>query len=132
MQSYTKIQDIALVILRLIIAAIFINAGWAKLGFWSVAPQGTPAMMVNVIKFLSLVEPLGGVALIAGFLTRWAAKALGIIMIGAILVIQFVMHVGFMTPQGAGWSFPLAILGGCIALVAFGGGAWSVDAMRKK
>ena len=84
------------------------------------------------MKLLSIVEPLGALALILGFLTRLAASGLSIIMVGAILVTQFVMQVGFATPTGPGWNFPLAVLAGCITLIAFGAGRWSVDAKWRK
>jgi uncharacterized membrane protein YphA (DoxX/SURF4 family) len=63
-----------------------------------------------------------------GFLTRWAASGLAIIMVGAIFIMQFVMHVGFATPVGPGWNFPLVVFAGCVVLMAFGAGRWSVDA----
>lgn len=133
MQPHTKWQNTALLILRLIVAVIFLYAAYAKLGFWSGAPEGMSAGMVNLITFLSIVEPLGAVALIMGFLTRLAASGLAVIMVGAIYVLRFTMNVGFpTTPQGVGWDYNLLILGGCIALAAFGAGKWSVDAIRKK
>ncbi len=132
MQPSTKFQETALLLLRLIVAAIFLSAGYAKWSFWSTVPEGMPAGMVNLMKFLSIVEPLGGLALVAGCLTRWAAAGLAIIMVGAIFIMQFAMHVAFMTPQGPGWAFPLIVLGACLALMAFGAGSWSVDMMRKK
>ena len=129
----TVFQNTALLVLRLVCAAVFLFAGWAKWSFWFAAPEGMSAGMVNLIKFLSIVEPLGALALILGFLTRWAASGLAIIMIGAIYVLRFTMQVGFFTtPQGIGFDYNLLILGGCIALMAFGAGSWSVDAMRKK
>jgi len=131
MQPYTTFQETALLVLRLIVAAIFLDAGYAKWSFWSTAPEGVPAGMVSLLKFLSIVEPLGGVALGVGFLTRWAAAGLAIIMVGAIFIMQFTMQVGFSTPQGPGWEFPLIILGSCIALMAFGAGSWSVDAIEE-
>lgn len=132
MQTYTKFQNTALIALRLIVAVIFIYTGYAKWGFWSAAPEDIPALMVNIFKFLSIVEPLGGAVLIVGFLTRWASAGLTIIMVGAIFIMQFVMHIGFATPQGAGWNFPLVVLGGCIVLIAFGAGHWSLDAAIRK
>ena len=133
MQLYTKFQETALLVLRLIVAAIFLYAGYVKWPFWSAAPEGMSAGMVNLVKFLSIVEPLGGVALVVGFLTRWAAAGLAIIMVGAIFFLRLAMQTGFFTtPQGAGLDYNLLILGGCIALVAFGAGSWSVDAIRKK
>jgi putative oxidoreductase len=133
MQPYTKFQETALLVLRLIIAGIFLYAGYVKWPFWSAAPAGMSAGMVNLVKFLSIVEPLGGVALVVGFLTRWAAAGLAIIMVGAIFFLRLAMQTGFFTTaQGAGLDYNLLILGGCIALVAFGAGSWSVDAIRKK
>ena len=133
MQPYTKLQEMALLVLRLIVAAIFLYAGYAKWPFWSAAPGDMSAGMVNLVKFLSIVEPLGAVALVVGVLTRWAAAGLAIIMVGAIFFVRFIMHAGFFTtPQGAGLDYNLLILGGCIALMAFGAGGWSVDAIRKK
>ncbi len=133
MKSHSKLQEAALVALRLVVAAIFVYAGQAKWAFWSAAPSGMPAAVVNLLRFLSVVEPLGGVALVAGFLTRWAAAGLGIIMVGAVLFLRFTMQVGFFTtPQQTGLDYNLLILGGCLALLAFGGGNWSVDALRKK
>lgn len=133
MQPYTRLQETALLALRVIVAAIFLYAGYAKLGFWSGAPEGMSAGMVNLVKCLSIVEPLGGVAVVVGFLTRWAAAGLAIIMVGAVFFLGFTMHTGLFTgPQGPGLDYNLLILGGCIALMAFGAGSWSVDAIRKK
>jgi len=128
--SYTSGQNAALILLRAIIGAIFLYAAYAKLSLWSHTPPGLPAWLLLVLKFLTIVEPLGGIAVLAGFLTRWAAWGLAMIMIGAILVTQFVMHIGFATPTGPGWNFPLMVLPGCIVLAAFGAGRWSVDANR--
>lgn len=133
MQSYTKIQDAALLLLRLIVAAIFFYAAYAKWSFWTVTPEGMSAAMAGLIKFLSIVEPLGALALVAGFLTRFAAAGLAIIMLGAIFVLRFVMQAGFFTtPQGVGLDYNLLILGGCIVILAFGAGRWSADAIRKR
>ena len=132
--SYTTIQEAALVLLRLIVGAIFLYAGYAKLMFWSGAPAGMPmpSAMVHLMQFLSIAELLGGVALIIGFLTRWAAAGLAIIMVGAVFFVRFVGHAGWFTSQqGSGVDYVLLILAGCIVLTAFEAGRWSVDAMRK-
>lgn len=133
MQPYTKLQDTALLVLRLVVAAIFMYAGSAKWPFWSTPPEGMSVLLLNVMKFLSIVEPLGSVALVLGFLTRWAAAGLAIIMVGAIYFAKFTLKAGLFTaPQGTGLDYNFLILAGCIALLAFGAGAWSVDAMRKR
>ena len=133
MQPYTKIQDIALLVSRLVVAAIFLYAGSAKWPFWSAQPEGMSVVLLNVTKFLSIVEPLGSVALLLGVLTRWAAAGLGIIMVGAVFFARLTLHAGlFTTPQGTGLDYNLLILAGCIVLFAFGAGGWSVDAIRRK
>ncbi len=83
--------------------------------------------------FLSIAVPIGAAAVVAGFLTRAAAACVAIIMIGSIPVAHFLMGVPFFTaPESPGWGANLMILGGCLALAAFGAGAWSVDALRRK
>ncbi len=131
-QRYTKSQDAALLVVRLVVAAVFLYAGSAKWPFWSAPPEGMSSLLLSVMKFLSIVEPLGSVALVLGFLTRWAAAGLAIIMVGAIFFARLTMHAGlFTTPQGTGLDYNLLILAGCIALTAFGAGDWSLDAIRK-
>lgn len=135
MQNFTKLQEPALIVLRLVVGAIFLWAGYAKLTFWSGVPEGMQmtAGMLNLTKFLSIVEPLGGAALIAGFLTRWAATGLAIIMVGAFFILKFMMQAPFFTgPQGSGLDYITLIFAGCFALMAFGPGKWSVDAVWKK
>lgn len=127
MTAYTKKQDIALLILRLVIAAIFLYAGYAKLGLWSGSPEGMSAGMLALMKALSVIEPIGALALLFGFMTKQASAVLAAVMIGAIYVMQFTMGVGFMTPAGPGWNFPLVILAGCVVLMTFGPGTWSLN-----
>ncbi len=124
----TKYRNLAIFLLRLIIAAIFLSAAYAKVMFWSPLPEGVvmSATMVNLMKFLSVVEAIGAIALIIGFMTRWAALGLGIIMVGAIYMMQFTMGIGFMTSTGPGWAFPAMILGSCIVLMVFGAGKWKI------
>ncbi|HKZ66830.1 MAG TPA: DoxX family protein [Chitinophagaceae bacterium] len=132
MQTYTTWQNTSLLILRIVIAAIFYVAAYYKFPFWSGAPEGISSFMLFTTKLLSIAEPLGATALLIGYLTRWAAIGLIIIMIGAIYVSQFVYGIGFVTPTSAGWNFPLMVLTGCLILAAFGAGKWSFDYSREK
>ncbi len=125
--KYTNNQNLALLMLRVTTSAIFFVAGFYKFFFWSHSMEGMSAAMANLMKFLSIVEPLGALAVLAGFLTRWAATGLSIILLGAIYVTKFSYHTGFVTPTGPGWEFPLSVLCGCIILLAFGPGNWAVD-----
>jgi putative oxidoreductase len=134
MHTYSTSQNAALLVLRIIVAITFFHAGVAKLFLWSIEPmEGSPVWLHYMMLFLSIAEPIGATAVVAGFLTRAAAACLAIIMIGSIPVSQFMMGVPFFTaPQLPGWDANLMILGGCATLAAFGAGAWSVDALRRQ
>ncbi len=80
-------------------------------------------------------ESFGALGLIAGFLTRFAAFGINLIMLGAISV--HYQNGFFMNwqgnQQGEGFEYHLLALGlGFIAMIK-GGGKWSVDgALMKK
>lgn len=130
MQVYTNFQNASLLILRIVTASIFYVAAYYKLPFWSEAPAGLSSFMLFTTRLLSIAEPLGATAVLVGFLTRWAAAGLIIILVGAIYVSQFMYGIGFVTPTSAGWNFALAVLAGSFILLAFGAGKWSIDKGR--
>ncbi len=132
MLSLRKHEDWALLILRVVIAAIFFAHGSMK---WPMlmgpAPEGMPGSMLLLFKILAVVEPLGGLALLLGVLTQAAAAGIGIIMIGAIWMKITAMQMTFAA--AGGWEFDLLILACMILLVVRGGGALSMDsALCKK
>ncbi len=132
MQTYTNFQNASLLILRIITAAIFYVAAYYKFPYWSSAPEGTSAFMLFTTRLLSIAEPLGATAVLFGFLTRWAAAGLIIILIGAIYISQFVYGIGFVMPASPGWNFALAVLAGCLILASFGAGKWSIDNAKRR
>jgi len=132
MNANTQSQNTALLFLRIITAAIFYVAAYFKFPFWSHVPEGISPFMLFTMRLLSIAEPLGATAILLGFLTRWAAVGLIIILLGAIYVSQFVYHIGFVMPTSPGWNFALSVLAGCLILAAFGPGAWSIDYSRRK
>jgi putative oxidoreductase len=88
---------------------------------------GIPA----VIAFLVIIgESLGSLALIGGFLTRFAAASLAIIMVGAI-VLAHLPYGFFMNwsgkQAGEGFEFHLLVIAIGLALAVSGGGKGSVD-----
>jgi putative oxidoreductase len=131
MPTYTTFQNFALFVLRLIIAAIFYVAAYYKISIWSSAPEGMSPFLLFTMKLLSIAEPLGATAILIGYLTRWAAAGLIIIMLGAIYVSRFVYGIKFVMPTGAGWNFPLVVLAACLILLAFGPGQWSVSKSKR-
>jgi len=69
-------------------------------------------------------ELLGGLALLFGFLTRFAAIGLIVIQIGAVYLVTFVK--GFSV-QGGGYEYNLALIAMALVVVVVGSGKLSVD-----
>jgi len=122
-------QSCGITVLRVVVGIVFLAHGWQKLftlgihgvaGFF--AGVGIPLPLVAAV-IVTLVEFLGGIALIVGLLTRWAAALNGFDMVVAILLVHF--KNGFLKPGGI--EHPLTLLGACVALVLLGPGSLSVD-----
>ena len=120
--------SIGLVVLRVAVAAVFINHGRQKLfvyGFAGVTGAFTqmgvplPGVMGPLI---GLLEFFGGIALVLGFLTRLLGVAFAFDMLGAILLVQ--LKKGF-----SGYEFEFLLLGASVALFLTGAGRFSVDAL---
>lgn len=116
-------------LLRLSVGAVFLYHGVQKWAIWTgaVDTAGMSANMVNLMKLLSIVEPLGGVALIFGFLTQLAALGLAVIMVGAIWFKMQVWQVAFMTNTNTGWEFDLVLLAANLAILFCGAGKLALD-----
>lgn len=121
---------------RLLLAALFLPAGIGKItGFAGtvgyIASVGLPMPTVAAAVAMA-VEVLGGLALIVGFGTRWAALALALFTLGA----SFFFHNYWAMPaeqqmmQQLMFMKNIGVTGGLLALAAFGAGAFSLDARR--
>jgi uncharacterized membrane protein YphA (DoxX/SURF4 family) len=75
-------------------------------------------------------ELLGGLAMLVGLLTRLAALGLIIIQLGAIYTVTF--EKGFSVAGGLGFEYNVAIIAICLALLFWGSGNLSVDAMFRR
>ena len=114
-------------ILRLGVGGIFLFHGIQKWSLWTAAPDQMQPSLLSLMKFLSVVEPLGGLALVLGFLTPLAALGLAIIMVGAIYFKIQVWNFPFAAANATGWEFDLSLLLSCLALMLSGAGKWSAD-----
>jgi putative oxidoreductase len=84
-----------------------------------------------VVAFLVIVaEFFGSLGLLVGFLTRFTAASMALIMVGAIAMVHR-PHGFFMNwsgkQAGEGFEYHLLVLAICAALMLTGGGRWSVD-----
>ncbi|MFA7216562.1 MAG: DoxX family protein [Candidatus Paceibacterota bacterium] len=118
--------DYGLIFLRLAIGASFLVHGIQKLRMWKMRPdEQISKSMININRLLSIVEPLGAIALMIGFLTQYAALGLMIIMLGAIYIKIKVWRKKFS--EKGGWEMDLIILAGLSVLFLVGAGYYSLD-----
>ncbi|MFQ6675171.1 MAG: DoxX family protein [Fidelibacterota bacterium] len=123
-----QLSDWGLLALRAGIGAIFLVHGRMKWAMWKMEPsEQMPPQMLTLMKFLSVVEPLGGAAVLVGFLTQLAAVGLGVIMVGAIFSKIRMMNAPFVAQDKTGWELDFIILAACIALLFAGAGEMAVD-----
>lgn len=131
------LQNPLALVSRLLLAALFLPAGLSKIGGFEgtagyIASVGLPMPAVGAAVAIA-VEVLGAVALILGLGTRWAALALAVFT----LVASFFFHNFWAMPaeqqmmQQLMFMKNIGVVGGLLALVAFGAGAFSLDARRK-
>lgn len=121
-------EDIALFILRVTIAAVFVVHG-----MWKIEHGKKLAESIGMAKSgwfftaLGVAEFLGALALLSGFLTQIAAAGLGLIMLGAIYFKSLKWNVTFTAQDKTGWEFDLVILGGVVAIFILGAGKIALD-----
>lgn len=137
-------NNIALLVSRILFAAIFIPAGVMKLGDIGgtagyISSVGLPA--ATLLAWLAAIfETVAGIAILIGFQTRLAAILLALFCVftglyfhsGAIAMPDFPEAANNMlTGMNQGMMYKnLGLAGGFLALFAAGAGAWSVDARR--
>lgn len=123
---------------RALLAWLFIPAGWGKvMGFAGAVGYansvGMPLPEVGVAVAL-VIELVGGIMLLIGFRTRCAAAALAFFTLVAAVMFHayWAMSADQAMMQQIMFNKNLAIAGGLLAFVAFGAGAWSMDAKGLK
>ncbi len=133
---FTQLQNPLAFAGRLLLAALFLPAGIAKItGFAGtvgyIASVGLPAATLAALAAI-FVEVVGGIALILGLGTRLAALTLAFFT----LVASFIFHAYWAVPADQAYVTELlffkniAVAGGLMVLAAWGAGGWSVDARR--
>lgn len=132
-----SLQDTLALVGRILMAWLFIPAGWGKIAGFAGAvgyatSAGLPMPQVGVAIGLA-IELLGGIMILVGFRTRWAALALALFT----LVAAFFFHNYWAMPeaqrmgQQINFDKNVAITGGLLVLAAFGAGAFSLDGRKR-
>lgn len=126
-------QDVAALVGRILLAALFVPAGFGKLmGFAGtvgyIASVGLPLPQVAAVVAI-LVELGLGLALLVGFKTRWAAIGIALFT----LVATFSFHNYWAMAADKAFVNQLmffkniAVVGGLLVVWAFGPGRLSID-----
>jgi putative oxidoreductase len=121
---------------RILLAILFVQGGYNKL-FGGTA--GTVANMAShgipypgVLVWGAVVVELGiGLCLMAGLLARWAA----LVLAAYTLALGLIFHAYWLAPAAEArferiiFFNHLSVMGGMLAIVAFGAGCYSLDAL---
>jgi putative oxidoreductase len=130
----TPLEGWGLVPLRVAVGIVFLMHGGQKLFVYGLSgtagamtEMGIPLPQIAAI-VVTAVEFLGGLAILLGCFTRWAALLLAIDMAVAILAVR--LRGGFFAPRG--FEFEFTLLGAALTLAALGAGGVSLDRMLRR
>ncbi len=119
--------------LRVSLGVLFLAHAGLKIFVFT--PAGTAGFFGSLglpgfLAYLTIVaEVAGGIALIAGFMTRWVSLALIPILAGAIIFV----HAGngwLFSNEGGGWEFPAFWAAALVIQSLLGDGAHAVGAPK--
>ncbi|MGM7776582.1 DoxX family protein [Arthrobacter sp. KNU-44] len=129
--NQSTLTNTALTVLRVIVGFIFAAHGWQKFTEFTIAgtqaafgKMGVPAADV-VAPIVATIELVGGIALIAGVLTRVFGALLALDMLGALFLVH--APAGLFADKG-GYELVLALAAAAAAVALTGAGRISIDA----
>ncbi len=136
MNPSVQTQNLLSLIGRALIALLFIPAGLSKIGAFAgvtgyIASKGVPLPQLAAATAIAVELGLG-LLLLVGFQTRWAALGIALFT----FVITFIFHnfwavdAAQVLMQQQAFFKNIAVVGGLLAIVAWGPGGWSIDARR--
>jgi putative oxidoreductase len=113
---------VALLLLRLLLAAVFATSGWSH----ATKPKERAesiGMSPAFTLVLGIAELLGAASIAVGILAQLGALLLIAVMLGAIFKKIVVWKSGFWGKKNDGWYYDVLYLVGNLVIVATGGGA---------
>jgi len=133
----TPAADTMALVGRILVAWLFVPAGFGKIAGFAgtvgyATSAGLPMPQIGVAIGLA-IELIGGLMILFGFKTRWAALALALFAIVAALFFHnyWSMPEAQKAMQQINFNKNIAITGGLLVLAAFGPGRFSVDGRRR-
>ena len=126
-----KMKDMALLVGRVLLALMFVMAGWSKIGGYAgtqgyMEAMGVPGFMLPLVILLELG---GGLAVVLGLFTR----SIAVLLAGFTLMAAFIFHYQPAEQmQMLMFMKNVSVAGGFLALAAAGAGAFSLDARLGK
>ncbi|WON79905.1 DoxX family protein [Acinetobacter sp. UGAL515B_02] len=128
--AHHGVNGVVSLVARVLMAYIFIVAGWGKLTAYTATVGYMESMGVPgaLLPLTILVELGGGLALLFGFQARFAAFGLGIFSI----ITAFIFHKGADSAQAINFMKNFAMAGGLFFLMLHGAGKFSIDTAIEK
>lgn len=134
---FSSLQNPLSLIGRVLLALLFIPAGFSKIGGFAgtagyIASKGVPLPELAAAAAIGIELGLG-LLLLVGWQTRWAALGIAFFTV----VITFIFHNFWAVPaeqvmaQQQSFFKNIAVVGGLLTVAAWGAGAWSVDGNRR-
>jgi putative oxidoreductase len=122
-------EKVSQLVARVFLGHIFLLAGVSKIGAYAGTQGYMDAMGVpgGLLPLVILLEVAGGLAIIAGWKTKWAAIALAVFSVVSAAI--FHNNFGDKT-QMIMFMKNIAIAGGFLLLAVHGAGAYSLDNRR--
>ncbi|HEX7288208.1 MAG TPA: DoxX family protein [Candidatus Angelobacter sp.] len=120
-----QFADLSLLLLRLMVAAVFVTSGWSHVK----DPKGRAASIGASPGFTALLgtaELAGGLGVAFGVLTQLAAIGLILVMLGAIQKKIVAWHTGFWGDKNSGWSYDLMLVLMNLVIATTGGGKYTL------
>jgi uncharacterized membrane protein YphA (DoxX/SURF4 family) len=87
---------------------------------------------LTILKFLSIAEPLGGIAMIVGFWTPLTAIGMSLLMLAVINMKINMMHLDFIAQQSTGWELDFTLLCALLCILLVGSGKFSLEKFFSK
>ena len=122
-----------LALLRIVLGIAMLVHGWGKLNggvdnvagfFGGMLGIPAPGLMAWVV---TIVELVGGILLVVGFLTQIAGILIALDMLGAILFAYLLRGAPFIENGAVSWEKEAVFAAAALCIVLAGPGAWSID-----